>query len=76
MEFRITIPDAIAPRLFAAIAASEGYKATLDDGRPNPQTRQQFVREFIIRILRERVLAHEQNEAAEAARRNTQSIDF
>ncbi|HLE04142.1 MAG TPA: hypothetical protein VI729_05965 [Anaerolineales bacterium] len=65
-DITFTLSAAHLTRLVDAICATEGYEATLDDGRPNPETRPQFSRRMIREHLRHVVRDYE-NELARAA---------
>jgi hypothetical protein len=70
MELRITINDAAAQRALDALCARFGYDAA------SGLTQAQFVRQLIKQWLTTEVLAHEQGEAAAAARRAVAAVEL
>ncbi len=72
----IDIPDALVTRALNGLAAHYGYRAELDDGTTNPQTRAQYVREKLRKELRTRVLEAEKQVAADIARQTVTEIDI
>ena len=67
-SINLQIPDAVISRVINAICAQQGYQAELvaEDGTTssNPQTKAQFAKQFIIRVVMENVKRHEANLAA------------
>lgn len=55
----MTIPDAMLPRVVAAFAATHGYRATLPNGDPNPQTPAQFARAQVANFIKHTVTNYE-----------------
>lgn len=68
----ISIPDAVVTRVQEAFASAYQYSATLEDGSPNSETKQQFFRRQVLRFIKETVVAYETNQAAEASRKTAQ----
>ncbi len=66
----LTIPNAVASRITDAISAKYGYSATLMNGTPNPQTKADFTKAWLITQLKNAVKEHEQNTAAAVASTN------
>lgn len=64
----ITVPNGVANRVLTAICSLHGYQATIDDGTgnmiPNPQTQQEFVRQYIITVIKNQVVSYEGQQAA------------
>lgn len=65
----LTIPNAAATRIVEAISVRYGYQATID-GAPNPQTKADFTKAWLITQLKSAVKEHEQNTAAALAATN------
>jgi hypothetical protein len=67
----INIPDAIAARVVNGVCKRYHYSTTLEDGTPNPETKQQFFKRMVIvflkRAVREAEVETTSQEAAEAA---------
>ncbi|MEJ7830780.1 MAG: hypothetical protein WKF91_21405 [Segetibacter sp.] len=70
----ITIPDAVAVRVMNAVTTRYGYQATLPNGTANPQTKPEFVRQWLISYLKAAVKEQEGATAAANAY-NTASTD-
>lgn len=64
-----TIPNAQASRVVDAIATRYGYQSTIND-LPNPQTKQEFTKQWLITQLRNAVREHESATAAALAANN------
>ena len=63
----VTIPDAVAGRVRAAVCARYRYSATLPDGSANPETQGQFVQRMVREFLKNAVRSHEAKVAGAAA---------
>lgn len=75
----ITIPTAIAPRVLDGFAANHGYRATLEDGSPNPESKAEFARRMLKEYIRQSAIAGETlaaRDAAEASQRQQSETDF
>lgn len=59
MQLTITIPDTQSARVVTALSELEGWKATLADGTPNPETRAQAAKRRIIDSIKSDVRAYE-----------------
>jgi hypothetical protein len=55
----ITLTDAQGARAITAICARCGYRPTLPDGSPNPQTQAQFAKQQLIDWVRSQVTIYE-----------------
>lgn len=55
----LNIPDAILPRVVNALTFD--YQPILEDGTPNPQTRNQYAKQVIINFIKNRIRQLEQN---------------
>lgn len=77
----IEVPNPVAVRVVNAIAALHGYQSTVDIGNtvdaegnhipnivPNPMSKQEFTRQYVITVLRNQVIQYEADVAAQAAR--------
>jgi hypothetical protein len=69
----LTIPATITTRVLDAIAAQYSYQVTIN-GQPNPQTKAQFVKAWLISTLVKAVKEHEVASATEKAQ-NAAGID-
>jgi hypothetical protein len=58
VDWTITIPEAVAPRVLDAVCGSLGYQDTVD-GQPNPETKAQFVRRMLKQSIRDMVRDYE-----------------
>jgi hypothetical protein len=56
---QLDIPDGQFTRVRDALCDYGGYSPTLENGDPNPQTRGQFAKAQIIRLIRDVVRAQE-----------------
>lgn len=74
MVLSLTIPDAQGARMIDAISARYGY--TGFDAQGVAQTKPMFVREWVRTTLRTETLAHEQGQAAAAARDGIAPLDL
>jgi hypothetical protein len=63
----INIPDAVATRVTNGIAKRFNYKATFEDGTPNPETKAQFARRKVIEFMKRAVKEAEVGTATDAA---------
>jgi hypothetical protein len=63
----INFPDAIAPRVINGICKRFNYKATFEDGTPNPESKQQFARRKVIEFMKRAVREAEIETATDAA---------
>jgi hypothetical protein len=67
----ITVPNNIATRVADAICNLNGYQETISDGNggtiPNPQTKLEFVKHYVINVLKNQVISYEGRIAADAA---------
>jgi len=69
INLTITVPDATTrDKVIDGFAAYHGYRATLPDGTPNPQTKGLFAKMKVIAYVRESVKAGWAMQAAEEAR--------
>jgi hypothetical protein len=66
-EIKITIPDALLPRVINGLAAFYGYQVIID-GQPNPQTKGQFAKAQLIEHVKHCVKQVETDEAVNTAR--------
>lgn len=70
-QINLNIPDPILPRVLNAFAKQYKYSPTLEDGSPNPETKQQHAKrrivEFIKRTVREAEVEDAKNTAAASA---------
>jgi hypothetical protein len=75
-KITINIPDTKLQRILNGLAYQYGYQDEIEQpgpGRrdtkvPNPETKQQFVRRMLKRLIIQAVQQYESNEAAEQAR--------
>lgn len=68
-----TIPNAQVARITEAISVRYGYQATID-GMPNPQSKQEFTKAWLITQLKNAVKEHESATAVATAAANA-SLD-
>lgn len=60
-DITITIPNAVLSRVINALTFD--YQPTLDNGTPNPTTRNQHAKQQIIKFIKNRVRTFEQETA-------------
>lgn len=63
----LTIPDAVIQRVLDALGGTYGYKATLEDGTPNPQTKAQFSKAVVADYVKKIVRQWEAQQAGQTA---------
>lgn len=66
-EVSITIPNGQLQRVLNGFAVSYGYQDVIE-GQPNPQTKAQFLKATVIKIIKDAVKSAEAQTAASAAR--------
>lgn len=60
----LTIPNAVAQRVLDGVSSKYGYSATLADGSANPQTKSEFVKAWLSKVLKDAVRDYEADTAA------------
>ena len=70
-SFTITIPDDKVQDVIEAYCKQYGYRETLEDGLPNPETKAQFTKRQIRRYIRDVYTAYKTDLAIETTRDNT-----
>lgn len=76
MDIILTIPDNKAQRIVNGICGTFGYQDTIDDlddnsmprSVPNPETKTQFSKRMLYKMIKDAVMAWESARDAEAAR--------
>lgn len=63
----LTIPNAVTQRVLDGFCKNQGYAATLENGTPNPETQQQFMKRKIVEYVKTAVKASELETARNAA---------
>lgn len=63
----LTIPDAVIQRVLDALTGTYGYRVTLDDGSPNPQTKTQFAKAVVADYVKKIVRQWEAQQAGQTA---------
>jgi hypothetical protein len=59
VNLSITIPDAQAQRVVDALSEAAAWKPTLEDGSPNPETKAQAAKRYIIERIKAQVRSYE-----------------
>lgn len=67
-DFIITIPNDQVTRVVNGMALTHGYQDTLNDGSPNPETKNQFAKRMLRKFVKSSVITAEAIQAADIAR--------
>lgn len=62
-----TIPNAVSQRVLDGFCKNQGYSATLENGSPNPETQQAFLKRKVVEYVKQAVKASELETARNAA---------
>ena len=72
-EIKITIPDNIKHRVFDGVAYQHSYQDRISSSDhqiiPNPESKEQFVKNILMKFIKNSVKAYEANKEAEKVRR-------
>ena len=63
----ITIPDVVMPRVVVGLCGQGNYQAVID-GVPNPETKGQFAKRYVLEWIRREVVGWESRVAQDVAR--------
>ena len=66
-EFILTIPNSQVTRVVNGMAFTHGYKAVLDNGNPNPESKSQFAKRMLREFIKSSVVKAETVQARDSA---------